>query len=118
MDPTPVNLPSDVVEAIMKLKFTEILELEKIGIEKAPTLNFGDSLIVATENDLTLRVTVDQLMQYLNENLRNFIMWKPVVTDKTLIWERSNDDTQPDSLDWSDIICPIVSDTENGMMTT
>ena len=118
MDPTPVNLPSDVVEAIMKLKFTEILELEKIGIEKAPTLNFGDSLIVATENDLTLRVTVDQLMQYLNENLRNFIMWKPVVTDKTLIWERSNDDTQPDSLDWSDIIFPIVSDTENGMMTT
>ena len=118
MDYTPVNLPSDVVEAIAKLKFTEILELEQIGIEKAPTLNFGDSLVVATENDLTLRVTVDQLMQYLNENLRNFIMWKPVVTNKSLVWERSNDDTQPMPLDWADILFPIVSETENGMMTT
>lgn len=118
MNPTPVNLPSDVVEAIAKLKFTEILELERIGIEKAPTLNFGDSFVVATENDLTLRVTVDQLMQYLNENLRNFIMWKPVVTNKSLVWERSNDDTQPMPLDWADILFPIVSETENGMMTT
>lgn len=118
MNPTPVNLPSDVVDAILKLKFTEILELEKIGIEKAPTLNFEDSLIVATDNNLTLRVTVDQLMQYLNENLRNFIMWKPVVTNKSLVWERSNDDTQPEPLDWADILFPIVSETENGMMTT
>ena len=118
MNPTPVNLPSDVVDAILKLKFTEILELEKIGIEKAPTLNFEDSLIVATDSNLTLRVTVDQLMQYLNENLRNFIMWKPVVTNKSLVWERSNDDTQPEPLDWADILFPIVSETENGMMTT
>jgi len=44
-------------------------------------------------------------------------MWKPVVSNKSLIWERSNDDTQPDPLDWADILFPIVSETENGMMT-
>lgn len=113
MQTTPVNLPSELVEAIAKLKFTEIIELEKI-----PTLDFEDTILVVTENNITGRATVDQLMQYLNENLRNFIMWKPVVTNKTLSWERSNDDTPPMSLDFADILFPIVSETENGMMTT
>ena len=101
-----------MITRLAELKYREIVSLNPV-----PALDFKDTIIVVTSTNVTGKASVDQLMQYLNENLRNFICWKPVVNNKTLAWERSSNDEAPQPIDFADIMFPMASDTEDGMIT-
>lgn len=101
-----------LITRLAELKYREIVSLDPV-----PALDFKDTIIVVTASNVTGKASVDQLMQYLNENLRNFICWKPVVNNKTLAWERSSNDEAPQPIDFADIMFPMASETEDGMIS-
>lgn len=106
----------EIVQRLEKLEMIEhknVLELPQV-----PAINMTDTLMLVTETDLTGRASVEAFMQYLNENLKNFICWKPVVTNNTLTWERSSNDQSPGIVNFSVIIFPMASETTNGMVTS
>ena len=107
-----VGLQSDL-KAVHDLSFKNITEFEQL-----PALDFSDSLIAVTNADYTGKVTLEQIMEYLNKNLKNFICWKPVVTNETLSWERSSNDESPPSLNFTDIKYPMASEDRNGMLSS
>lgn len=104
---------SEKVDELQKIDFKNITDFEQL-----PAIDFDDTLLVVTSADYTGRATVEQIMEYLNKNLRNFICWKPKVTDSTLSWERSSNDEAPDEIKFADIIFPMANETDNGMMTS
>lgn len=111
----PSDTLKDIISRLEKLEeigHKNILELPEI-----PALAMTDTIMLVTDTDYTGRASLESLMQYLNENLKNFICWKPVVSSTTLSWERSANDQAPNSIDFSDMVLPMASETTNGMMT-
>ena len=104
---------NDKVDELQKIDFKNITDFEQL-----PAIDFDDTLLVVTSADYTGRATVEQIMEYLNKNLRNFICWKPKVTDSTLSWERSSSDEAPGEIKFADIIFPMATETDNGMMSS
>lgn len=107
-----MELQSDL-KTVHDLSFKNITEFDQL-----PALDFSDSLIAVTDADYTGKVTIEQIMEYLNKNLKNFICWKPVVENDTLSWERSSNDESPASLNFADIKYPMASEDRNGMMSS
>lgn len=107
------RIPKEVIDFLLNFQLTDIVELPE-----APTMNDKDTLVLVTDNHVTLRATVEQFMQYLNENLKNFRMWTPVVTDSTLTWKISSTDTPPDPIKFEDILFPMASAEKDGMMSS
>ena len=101
------------VDALHDLNFKNITEFDQL-----PAIDFDDTLLVVTSADYTGRATIEQIMEYLNKNLRNFICWKPVVNNSTLSWERSSSDEAPGEIKFENIMFPMASETDNGMMTS
>lgn len=101
------------VDALHNLNFKNITEFDQL-----PAIDFDDTLLVVTSADYTGRATIEQIMEYLNKNLRNFICWKPVVNNSTLSWERSSSDEAPGEIKFENIMFPMASETDNGMMTS
>ena len=101
------------VDALHDLNFKNITEFDQL-----PAIDFDDTLLVVTSADYTGRATIEQIMEYLNKNLRNFICWKPVVNNSTLSWERSSSDEAPGEIKFENIMFPMASETTNGMMTS
>ena len=114
LDKSTVTLEEVIsrLEKLEEISHKNILELPEI-----PALALSDTVMVVTDTDYTGKASLEKLMQYLNENLKNFICWKPVVTTSTLSWERSSNDQSPGSINFSDIIFPMASETTNGMIT-
>ena len=114
LDKSTVTLEEVIsrLEKLEEISHKNILELPEI-----PALALSDTVMVVTETDYTGKASLEKLMQYLNENLKNFICWKPVVTTSTLSWERSSNDQSPGSINFSDIIFPMASESTNGMIT-
>ncbi len=109
-----VSTLDEVLEFINNLGFKRIDEFPEV-----PSLNMSDTIIVVDNTQhIVGKVNADALMQFLNKNLRNFIMWKPVVTNSTLSWERSNDDTPPESIRFDQILFPIADAEHDGMITS
>lgn len=108
-----VNNLKSRVDELHDLDFKNITEFEQL-----PALDFSDSLIAVTTEDYTGKVTLEQIMEYLNKNLKNFICWKPYVENDTLKWERSSNDEAPGEIKFADIMFPMASETDNGMMTS
>lgn len=104
---------NEKVDELQKIDFKNITDFEQL-----PAIDFDDTLLVVTSADYTGRATVEQIMEYLNKNLRNFICWKPKVTDSTLSWERSSSDEAPGEIKFADIIFPMATETDNGMMSS
>lgn len=114
--PTESQILQELTERVEKLeaiKHKNILELPKL-----PTLSMDDTIMVVSASEMTGKSSLEALMQYLNENLKNFICWKPVVTDKTLSWERSSNDEAPQPINFNEIIFPMASDVDDGMITS
>lgn len=105
------RIPKEVIEFLVNFKLTDIVDLPQ-----TPELSMNDTLVVVTNGKVTMKASTEQFMQFLNQNLKNFICWKPVVTNSTLTWERSSSDEAPGSLRFEDIMFPIASPTTTGMM--
>lgn len=105
------RIPKEVIDFLINFKLTDIVDLPQ-----TPELSMNDTLVVVTNNKVTMKASTEQFMQFLNENLKNFICWKPVVTNSTLTWVRSSNDEAPGSLRFEDIMFPKASDTTTGMM--
>ena len=109
-----VSTLDEVLDFINNLGFKRIDEFPDV-----PSLNMSDTIIVVDNTQhIVGKVNADALMQFLNKNLRNFIMWKPVVTNSTLSWERSNDDTPPESIRFDQILFPMADAENDGMITS
>lgn len=76
------------------------------------------SILMESGEKKTFRATAGQLMDFLNRNLRNFIMWKPYSDGTKIRWERTNDDTEPEPIDLLTLDFPLASETENGLMSS
>lgn len=114
--PTESQILQELTERVEKLeaiKHKNILELPKL-----PALSMDDTIMVVAANEMTGKSSLESLMQYLNENLKNFICWKPVVTEKTLSWERSSNDEAPSSINFDEMVFPMASDVDDGMITS
>lgn len=107
------EIPAEVINFLINFKLTDIVDLDPV-----PALSDEDTLVLVTDTNVTMRATVEQFMQYLNENLKNFRMWTPVVTNSTLTWKISSTDAPPDPLKFEDILFPMASEDKNGMMSS
>ena len=106
-------------EIIQRLEKLEMIEHKNIlELPQVPAINMTDTLMLVTETDLTGRASVEAFMQYLNENLKNFICWKPkVLNNNSITWERSSNDENPGTINFADIMFPMASETTNGMIS-
>lgn len=103
---------ASVEEILAKLKFKKISEFPKLE-----ELTEDDTLILVDGNlGVVGRVTAKELMSWFNDNLKNFICWRPIVEDNTLKWVRDKLDIAPADLKFTDIVFPMASETENGMI--
>lgn len=101
-----------VIELLKKIQFKKISEFPKLE-----ELTDNDTLILVDDAlGIVGRVTAKELMAWFNDNLKNFICWRPIVEDNTLKWVRDKLDKAPADLKFTDIIFPMASETENGMI--
>ena len=101
-----------VDDFLANLKYKKINEFPKLE-----ELTEDDTLIVVDGAlQVVGRVTAKELMEWFNDNLKNFICWRPIVEDNTLKWKRDKLDIAPDDLKFTDIMFPMASETENGMI--
>ena len=101
-----------VDDFLANLKYKKINEFPKLE-----ELTEDDTLIVVDGAlQVVGRVTAKELMEWFNDNLKNFICWRPIVEDNTLKWKRDKLDVAPDDMKFTDIMFPMASETENGMI--
>lgn len=113
------NSNASLQEIIDRLEKLELIEHKNIlSLNEIPSLSMNDTIMLVTDAHETGKTSLESLMQYLNENLKNFICWKPSVKDNVLSWERSSNDQSPSPINFTDIIFPMASETTNGMMTS
>ena len=107
-----VNKINEASEILNRLKYKKISEFPKLE-----ELTEDDTLIIV-DGSLSVvgRITAKELMAWFNDNLKNFICWRPIVENNTLKWVRDKLDVAPDDLNFADIIFPMASETENGMI--
>lgn len=103
---------TDADNLLSNLKYKKISEFPKLE-----ELTEDDTLIIVDGAlQVVGRVTAKELMEWFNDNLKNFICWRPVVEDNTLKWKRDKLDIAPADLKFTDILFPMASETENGMI--
>ena len=84
--------------------------------EQNPALGTMDSVLLVGSNNATQRTSMESFMSYLNNNLKNFICWKPLLTEKGFTWQRSSSDESPGEIILSDVAFPMASMTQSGMI--
>ena len=103
----------DAVKLLQQLNYKKITELDEI---KEMTDN--DTLIlVSAQLGIVGRVTAKEMMEWFNDNLKNFICWRPIVEDNTLKWVRDKLDIAPDDIKFSELIFPEASEEQSGVIT-
>ena len=128
---TRVVTESEVLNYIANLKFKRISEFDEnpaifnsdmmatVVDGTLPTYDALDavSILMESKEKKAFRATAAQLMDFLNRNLRNFIMWKPYSDGTKIRWKRTNDDTEPEPIDLVKLDFPMASETEDGIMS-
>lgn len=128
---TRVVTEDEVLNYIANLKFKRISDFDEnpaiFGSDMFATVVDGtlptyDSLnaitiLMESKEKKVFRASAAQLMDYLNRNLRNFIMWKPYSDGNKIRWKRTNDDSEPEPIDLIKLDFPLASETEDGIMS-
>lgn len=129
---TRVVTEDEVLNYIANLKFKRIDEFDEnpaiFDIDKLvttidpskitenDTLN-AISVLMESDSKKTFKASAAQLMDYLNRNLRNCIMWKPYTEDRKLKWKRTNDDTIPEPIDLITLNADLADENNDGLMS-
>ena len=103
----------EAVELLKQLNYKKITELDKIE----EMTNDDTLVLVSAQLGIVGRVTAKDMMEWFNDNLKNFICWRPIVEDNTLKWVRDKLDIAPDDIKFSELIFPEASEEQSGVIT-